>query len=162
MSGNGDAFFLGLVVLGCGLFVYSKVTEKPKETPKAVTVPPPPLLPATPPVRPTGQVYLTTTKSGSVWSLNADSVKGDKRHRIGWVSMDYSKDKTVSSRSGRTLYSVDCETTATRTLSSIEYDKEGAANRTLDGKPEDPPTYYPPESIAGGVVAEMCADKYGP
>lgn len=119
-------------------------------------------LPSDYPTRPTGAVYLFDSGEGSSWFFDADTMKGDRKHRTGWFTMDHSKNKKTTLRTTRALYSVDCDTMGALSLAWIDYGKDGSGNRVEADKPGDPPTFYPPESNAGIAIAELCAAKYGP
>ena len=149
-----------VVIIGGGWWLYNNYEIKPKnELPKTLLVPSSEV--ASP--RPSGMQDITVTKSGSIWRLNADSVRGDRKHRQGWVIIDASKDKTVTNwRFHHVLYLVDCDTTAARELSDIFYDANGETPWPTAGKdPKDvKPEYYPEGTIGYAPVRALCAKEF--
>jgi hypothetical protein len=112
--------------------------------------------------RPAGMVALGSAEDDAVWKLDADSVRGPKNRRQGWVIIDHSNDETTSQRTTKSLFLVDCNTTASREISQGTYDASGNA---LTGESYDPKDviakYYPPDSMGYVVVSSICADEFG-
>lgn len=54
--------------------------------------------------RPKGVVTFKADNDGAVWKVDADTVRGARDQRQGWVIIDTTKDKTVSYREARYLY----------------------------------------------------------
>lgn len=153
-----------LAVIGGVWWFFANYELKPKGAPAQVGVlqadriPPEALY-----SRPTGMQDETANESGTVWRLDADSVRGNRRHRQGWLIQDASKDKTVTNwRTHKTLELVDCDTTAVRELASIFYDAEGKLpwpsemKDANDAKPE----YYPIGTIGYAPVRSLCSKNY--
>jgi hypothetical protein len=111
--------------------------------------------------RPTGMITLTTTKEGFVFQLDADSVRGPRTARLGWETIDRSKDKTADYKDSKTLLQVDCSTTAVRELSVVYYKKDGKVLSSHDTDPKDAKVkYFPPDSNGGAVIAQICAAEF--
>jgi hypothetical protein len=109
--------------------------------------------------RPTGLYVIDFATDGKTLSLDAESVRGDRQHRQGWVINDATKDKTVTTwRTRKALELIDCDTTAVRELSNIYYDAKGAP--VFPAESHDPkdvkPTYYPNGTIGFAPVQAMC------
>jgi hypothetical protein len=113
--------------------------------------------------RPTGTIQLSESKSGSKWLLDADSVSGTRKARQGWITVDSSQDKTATVRITRTLYLVDCDTTAARRLSEAAYKASDSPVSTESYDPKDAKIdYYPPNTMGGAVVRRLCNTAFGP
>ncbi|MBW6528479.1 hypothetical protein KZ813_16670 [Sphingomonas sp. RHCKR7] len=101
---------------------------------------------------------VTTSREGSVFSLDPDRIRtvGGKRHV--WMKGDHSRNRGESSRSSMTLLSIDCASSTIKTLSDTRYDSYGKATSTRSypdyGVGYDPIT---PESIADEVARRACA-----
>lgn len=159
MAGNDDTVgcvVLTLAALAGGWWLYNNYEVKKITADEAA--------PALSPERPKGLIMLMTGKDGEVWHLDADSVRGPKTARQGWVKVDHSKDKTVNYRSDETLYQVDCETTAARRISEVRYNANGET--VGEGKSRDPektdPEFFPPSSIGYQIVQRLCSPSSGP
>lgn len=159
MASDGEQFGCAigaLVVIGGGWWLFNNYEFRKREpeppVPVITTTPVAPKLP-----RPSGDIELTTSTSGSRWVLDADSVSGTRKARQGWVNIDASKDKTANYRTEKTLYLVDCETTAARILSDMNYGTDGKPIYSESHDPKDAKViYYPPDTLAGGVVRRIC------
>lgn len=153
---SGDGWFVWLFLAGLGgLWAYETWWEE--------KAPPSPPLPAYS-TRPTGPQYLTTTSSNTELMLDADSVKGDRRNRLAWVVSDHSKDATVSTRETKQLYAVNCETSAFRTPSLVQYDGKGKVQFSWDESDDDksPTRHAIPDTIGETVINAICASRYDP
>lgn len=160
MSDEGWGWVASIVIIAGGVWLYNHYEIKPKNAPSKVQLPP--TREFLPP-RPAGMQIVTEEKSGSIWRLNADSVRGDRQHRQGWVIIDASKDKTVTSwRFHHVLYLVDCDTTAARELSDIYYNAKGESIwPTVDKDPKDAKLeYYPEGTIGYAPVRALCAEGF--
>lgn len=149
-----------VVIIAAGYWLYSNYEVRKREpNPENVSAPAP--VAALP--RPTGTIELGPDKEGSVWKIDADSVRGPRKERQGWVIIDASKDKTEPYREKRILYQVDCETTAARELSSATYDANG---RSLTGESVAPDKaeiqYWPPGTFGSTVAKFLCDVKFDP
>lgn len=115
------------------------------------------------PIRPVGVVLVSELKNGTIWRLDADSVRGPKDARQAWQISDYSKNKNVTNREVKTLYRINCNTTAYRILSVVEYDKNGNVTGNWDEesfkKIDD---YPPPGSILESFVNVACGAGFDP
>jgi hypothetical protein len=150
------------VLIGGAIWLYNNYEIK-----KRAPEPPPPIVAASLPkpavTRPTGMIELSTTTTGSKWLIDADSVSGPRKARQGWVTIDSSKDKTETVRTTKTLYLVDCDTTAARTLSTAAYSASDTALFTESHDPKDAKVeYYPPNTMGGAVVRRLCNEEFGP
>jgi len=157
MSKSDDSIG-GIVLAGCALaggwWLWSKFEIEERNV--VVPIPAP-----APSIRPTGVLELTADSDGSIWFLDADSVRGTRQSRQGWVTVDHSQDKTLPQRTSKTLYLVDCATTGTRELSFVAYDANGRVLSTSDSKPEEAATkYFPPDSVGWSVPNEICRRVY--
>jgi hypothetical protein len=160
MSDDGWGCFVAIVLLLGGAWLFNHYEIKSK-----TNVPNVQLVPSadSKPPRPTGMQPVTETKDGSVWRLNADSVRGDRRHRQGWVIVDASKDKTVTNwRFAHVLYLVDCDTTAARELSRIFYDAKGETPWPAESwdPAEVKPEYYPEGTVGYAPVRALCDEGF--
>lgn len=157
MAGNNDTagcVIISLAALAGGWWLYHNYEIKKIATVKSIEAP----------ARPKGMMPLMTDDDGAEWQLNADSVRGPRTARQGWIKIDHTKDKTVNYRSNETLYQVDCETTAARRISEARYAADG---KTVgQGKSKDPektePEFFPPSSIGYHVVQQLCSPAFGP
>ena len=144
------------VVVGGGWWLYNNYEIRKRVPDAPVPVISTPVTPALP--RPTGDIEISTTDSGSRWILDADSVSGSRKARQAWVTIDASKDKTASYRTSKTLYLVDCDTTAARTLSTANYEADkGYPSFSQSFEPKDAKAdYYPPSTMGASVVRRIC------
>jgi hypothetical protein len=111
--------------------------------------------------RPSGIVTFKADKLGSVWKVDADSVRGPRKTRQGWVVIDTSKDKTVAYQEERHLYQIDCDTTAARELSKITYDASRQPLSKETSTVEDAKVHYwPPNTFGAKIVSFMCDPKF--
>ena len=102
---------------------------------------------------------LITSESGSKFSLDPSRIKtvGERRHV--WVKADHSRDAAVQARSSMTLYSIDCEKTSYRKLSSIRYDSYGkimSSNSYPDYVSDVGYEPIVPETIMDGISRLIC------
>lgn len=126
---------------------------------KGTDAPPPVSTPAKPaaPQRPTGLVDITTLKNGSVWRLDAAAVIGPRSARQFWVREDHSNNKKETARQSQALYRVNCDTTAYRTLSVVDYDKDGGVVANLGPKDlNDTDRFPPPDSVIATAISRAC------
>ncbi|GMM93091.1 surface-adhesin E family protein [Qipengyuania sp. MTN3-11] len=163
MADNDDVgCWIAVISLGVlGWYAYDKYEIRERDDSAAVVAVPQPL-PQPEPSRPTGLVSLTETKNGSGYYLDAESVKGPKEARIGWVSIGAALDKTVAYRSAKELVWTNCDTGETKTLSRLTYNAEGDVLSSYDFTPEEASTYYyPPGTVGAAAPREMCKPEYG-
>lgn len=156
MSDDAWGCVVAVAVIAGGFWLYNHYELKPKKAAGAAA--PELSLP-----RPTGLLEVTETQSGSIWRLNADSVRGDRKHRQGWIIVDASKDKSVTNwRFHHVLYLVDCDTTAIRELSQIFYDAKGETPWPTESKdPKDvEPEYYPEGTVGYAPVRALCDEAF--
>lgn len=158
MSDDAVGCLVAVALIG-GIYWVSSHYEirKKEETPTA------PAAAAYKPPRPSGMIEIGATQSGTILRLNADSVRGDRKNRQGWVIEDASKDKTVTNwRFRHALYLIDCDTTAIRELSSLYYDAKGNSvfpSRSVDPK-DAKPEYYPQGTVGYDPVGGMCTEAF--
>lgn len=107
---------LGFALLLAGGFWLADNYEVRKidKTPKPVV--------STKPVRPIADMILPNGNKEFELYLISKGVKGPRTKRLAWVSRTWKKGAV---RDEKTLYEVNCETGAYRTLSLIKYDKDG-------------------------------------
>ncbi len=117
---------------------------------------------ATAPARPTGMIEIASGKQGIVYRLNAESVRGDRKNRQGWIIADASKDKSSDWRYHHTLFLVDCDTTAIRELSTIYYNAKGDSLWPAENSdPKDAkPKFYPEGTLGYAPIEGLCAEGY--
>ena len=135
--------------MGGGWWVWNhyEIRERESETPE---------LPM-PAYRPTGHIEVTSFENGTVWRLDADSVTGPRDARQVWIVADHSKDTSVPQRETKTLYRIDCDTTAYRTLSVVEYGADGKVTGNWGADTfADEENFPPPGTHISAVVAEGC------
>lgn len=153
---SGDGWIVWLILAGLGgLWAYETWWED-----KPLPAPPPPAYST----RPTGPQYVTTTSSNTELMLDADSVRGNRQNRLAWVVSDHSKDKTVDVRETKQLYAVNCETTAYRNPSFVQYDAKGDVARSWNESDDDKAKtlHAVPDTIGESVVNAICASRYDP
>lgn len=161
MSDDAGGCLLAILVIG-GIYWFASHYEiRSKE--QAPTVAPSELAKPFEPPRPSGMIEISETKGGTVLRLNADSVRGDRKHRQGWVIEDASKDGSIKNwRFRHALYLIDCDTTAIRQLASIYYNAKGASPfpaENVDSK-DAKPEYYPDGTVGSAPVRAMCTAEY--
>lgn len=158
MSSNDEGYVWLFVVLGAaGIWWASKNYEVVKK-PDGQAIPAPALTGEAAPIpsrRPTGLVQITTLANGTIWSLMADDVAGERKSRIAWVEEDHSANKTASYRTAKTLYKIDCETGQNQTLQIVAYKKDGTFFQRWTNFSKTP-DYAVPGSVMAAVVREAC------
>lgn len=113
--------------------------------------------PAEPAFRPIGIRTIANLDSGAVWTFDTANVQGPRTARLVWTDTDYSKDKSETARSNRTLYRIDCTTTAYVMLSQIRYSAKGDALSSWHAKPEEEERMFAaPDSNIGNLVEMAC------
>lgn len=153
MSTTDDwGFWLGLaaVVYG-GYLLYDKyIADDEVEAATPVEVP-----------RPTGMIYISEASKGTKWWLDADSTKGPRTARIGWLTLDHAGDKTNQYRETKMLWLANCDAGAYQELSAISYSPNGDPSFKFDTTPEKADVRHAvPGSMAGGAFDEMCAKGF--
>jgi hypothetical protein len=153
-----------IFLIGGGVWLYNNYEIKERARVPTIAVQPVALSSSKPTIpRPTGTIDLLTDKGGSKWTLDADSVSGPRKARQAWVVVDSSKDKTESVRTTRTLYLIDCDTTAARILSEAKYGTSASPVSAESHAPKDAKIdYFPPHTTGGAVVRNMCDAAFGP
>lgn len=155
--------WIGIAAALCaGWYIFFR-DKAPAEPPKIAPIVPlvTPREPALEP-RPTGPVMVTITKTGAVWSLQSDTVKGKRTARFGWLYLDFSKDKTIRASHAREYYRANCETGEVKLLTRMDYNKAGNTVHTETySEAEAEPSYYPPDTNGGAIVRELCSPRFG-
>jgi len=159
---DGDEWGCALAVvavIGGGIWLYNNYELRKIEAAEpAVEAIEPYTLP-----RPTEPMNITATKNGAEYTLDPNTVSGDRSGRRGWITIDYSKDSSVSYRTSKQLVWVNCDTGEQKTLSYINYDKDGGVVATNDWSFDDAEVaYYPPDTIGYAPQREMCREVYDP
>lgn len=115
------------------------------------------------PPRPVGRIEVGTLPNKDVWRLLADDVTGPRDARQIWISQDHSKNAAVTARETVSLYRVNCGTLGYRTLSVVEYDKDGKVIQTWGtesfGESED---FAPPDTYIGDALEAGCDPAFDP
>jgi hypothetical protein len=142
-----------VILIGGAAYLWNRYVSEPDTPPVIETV--------AKPQRPAGLIPVTRFEAGTIWRLDADSITGPAEARQAWVIADHTEDKTVTKRETKTLYRIDCNTTAYRTLSSVEYDSKGGSLNSWkeadSGKGADFP---PPGSNIAAVIDIACNDAF--
>jgi len=114
--------------------------------------------------RPTGELYVTTNSGGTRLSLAAETVRGERSARQGWIVSDHANDKSVPQRQSKELWVVNCETTAFRTPSYVSYDKDDKVLHSInETKEQSENVRFPaPDTIASAVVDALCTSRFDP
>lgn len=158
MAQGDDAWgwIIGLaLVAGAGWLLYEKYEIRERTQSEATELEPVPLY------RPTGLLHVSTLDNGTTWQLDADTVTGPRDARQVWVIEDHSDNAKIAHRETSVLYRINCDTTAYRVLSIVEYDKDGKVV-TRRGSEEFSPidSYPPPRSLIAGVVMRGCWESF--
>lgn len=158
MSDSDTETWIGIAAFGVIAYLaYGYFTEDTETPEEEIAVPAPFIAPA----RPTGLVYAATSPEDSVWRVDADTIRGERTLRQGWVVIDHSKNSDTPVRETKTLYLINCETTGTKTPSRVDYAPDNSimsmVNQDADEMPYD---YYPPNSMGYAVVEVICGEAY--
>lgn len=150
MADSRDAWIFWAAVFAlAGYGGYKLITEKPQKVAPAPFYDPYPKGP------------IAEISDGTVWNMVWASVKGPRTRRLAWVRADHAKNRDRKERETLTLYQVNCETTGFRTLTVINYSKDG---KVLDRWGEDvfdkDFEYAPPGSIIENVVDGACLPRF--
>lgn len=148
-----------LLLIGSGYWAYThyEIRKRQSVIPQTAVAPPA----STAPPRPTGIITLSTDSDGSIWKIDTDSIRGPRNARQGWVIIDASQDKTEAYGESRSLYQVDCDTTASRELSTATYARNGKNLTGTSVVPDKAPVqYFPPNTLGGHVVSYLCDPKF--
>lgn len=127
-----------------------------------------PTVPSTAPksasFRPSGDALIMETDTHTKIFLNADSVRGDRAHRQGWIISDFTADKAEKDGKRLEMMQANCDTTGFKIVSVVVYDREGETTHTWNEFPDRPTaTQYPvPGSIGEGMVNAICDARYDP
>lgn len=144
------------ITIGGGVYLWNWFTDKNSDPPRIETSPS-----AIAPQRPSGLLSITTLESGTIWRLDADALRGPKEARLAWVIADHGADRSVSKRETKTLYRIDCNTTAYQTLHEVEYDGKGKVlRRWSEAEIGKDVAYPPPQSNIAAVVDNACSDAF--
>jgi len=142
-----------VIFIGGAAYLWNRYFSEP-DTPPVIET-------AAKPQRPSGLIPVTEFESGTVWRLDADAVSGPEDARQAWVIADHTNDKTVSKRETKTLYRIDCKTTAYRTLSIVEYNGEGdSLQRLSEADLSKEAAYPPPGSNIAAVIDIACNNAF--
>lgn len=139
-----------------GVHLWTRFTDDPAKPLPIETV-------ATPiaPQRPTGLLPVTTLDTGTIRRLDADTLRGPKQARLAWIIANHSGDRNVSKRETKTLYRIDCNTTAYQTPQEVEYDSKGKVlRRWTEADLGKDVSYPPPQSNIAAVVDNACSDAF--
>ena len=109
------------------------------------------------PSRPTGDLYVATMTGGTVWNLDADSLRGPREARMAWIKADHTNDGTVSHRETNTLYELDCDRGSYITRKVVNYDAEGKSLASWGEETfSETPDFAPPDSNIAQVLLRAC------
>lgn len=113
--------------------------------------------------RPTGLVRIATSDRDAVWYVDASTVLGERNKRIGWVTIDAKADKKANYRESKSLYRIDCDTTASQVLSTVNYNAKGEPVYFSQPEPKDVMvSYFAPGTMGASVSREICREVYNP
>lgn len=154
-SSDGDGIVWVILFGLAAWFAYDKWWKEP-DLPK----PPPPALS----VPLTGMLYVTTSKSGTSIRVDADSVRGDRQHRRGWVVSDHSRDKEAPQRETKELYIANCDEGSFRVPSFVTYDKKGDVLSSWDETDTDKAKtqHATPGTIGETTFDKLCDSRFDP
>lgn len=150
--------FVIVAIIGGGWWLWNtyEIRERENTPPSA-----PAVVPTLPIERPFGFIDATTTETGTVFKLDANTVKGPRTARVGWSLLDHAKDKKTTARTTRELIWTNCETGEIKTLARTTYDKAGKVTSTATfGLDDAKSEYYPPYTIGAAVPREMCEKTF--
>lgn len=68
---------------------------------------------------------IAVSATGTVASMDVDSLETSGNLTKVWISYDFSRDKTQVARSGVTRFQIDCQTKLIRTISMVRYAPTG-------------------------------------
>lgn len=163
MSSSDDTF--GCLAGGAALLFGGWWWFNHYEIKKKVEAPPAVITPVAKPVeplvtRPTGVMNLSFL-DGDTWKLDADSVSGPRTARMAWITIEHGKKPDRLAAQTRELWQIDCNTTAVKTLSSVDYDAKRKPITSIDTDPEKAQTtYYPPGTIGSTVLKTACRSDF--
>jgi len=104
---------------------------------------------------------ITELRDGSVWRMVWGDLKGPRTARLAWVRADHTKNKNRKESETLTLYTINCDTTAFRTLSVVDYDKKGeVVDSWGDGTFSKANEYPVPGSNIDLVVDAACLPRF--
>lgn len=150
MSDDTAGWILAVALIGGAVWYFSKSDDK-----QVVVIPP-----VVAEARPIGLVDVGTDSEGGKWTVDAPTVRGPRNARQGWAAITAPKSKLDTKRS-RSLYLVDCNTTATKVLSETGYSSTGEVTFDSDYTPEEAKVrYYPPSTNGDMIVSELCRSVY--
>lgn len=150
MAGDGDWFW---PLAGAALLAYLAYDKWLADDP-----PPKPPIPF---YEPFPEGPLAELENGTVWRMAWGTVKGPRTARLAWVRADHSKNKEQKARETLTLYQINCDTTGYRTLTVVDYDKDGKVlqkwGEATFSKDFD---YGPPGSNISYVTDGACLPRF--
>lgn len=150
MSDSGLAWAVAAIAAGAAIYYYNQ-TDAPEAVSEAVYTP----------LRPVGTIPVTTIKSGSVWTIEASTVTGNRSSRMGWVRKDHSKDTTTAQRETRELWTVDCNTGGYRILSRVSYTPNDAVSSSFSFEAEEAALEYAiPGTNGEAVKLTLCQQGF--
>lgn len=109
------------------------------------------------PFRQKNDAYVTTTKTGTIWRVDSDTVRRNGNKRQGWLIHDHSKDNNTPYRKTMELWQVNCETTEYTTPETVAYNREGGS---INLEPSKRSSFAVPGSNAKAVVNVICSNRY--
>lgn len=118
----------------------------------------------TAPARPVGLIHVTTSKDGIVYSVDADSVRGEQAKRSGWVVMDHAKDREHPQRTSKEMYLANCEDMSYTNPSFVAYTKDGDVAFDWDESEADKAKtqHAIPDSIGESILETICLRSLDP
>lgn len=116
-------------------------------------------------IQPSGEwQQVSVSSSGTKWLVRADDIANETNmNPTVWVSLDFSADRTVQSRSAKRRVVIDCAAATYQVIANIEYNAQGVALQSST----DVPSRYShqpivPETVTEDLAKAVCPfGKYG-
>ena len=69
---------------------------------------------------------IASTRTGSIWYVDRDTMKTDGRTASAWLTMDHSRDKSEAARQSRALIEVECGAHQYHWIQYFSYRRNGS------------------------------------
>ncbi len=107
---------------------------------------------------------VSVSSSGTKWLVRENDVANEtEMNPTIWVSLDFSGDRTVNSRSAKRRFVIDCAAATYQMIANIEYDARGVVTQSSNNVPNkyrhEP---IAPETVTEDLARSVCpTGKYG-